>query len=66
MSTKVKKSSTPVELDDHTKKIMAVRAIMKERELVREAGNFVKSDQLRDALKARYDCSIRFLNVIFY
>lgn len=39
------------EVDEHTKKILAVRALMRERDEARSSGDFGKSDTLRDKLK---------------
>lgn len=38
-------------LDEQSKRIIQVRTIMNERDAVRKAGNFLKSDELRDKLK---------------
>ena len=38
-------------LDDQSKRIIAVRTVMNERDAARRNGNFLKSDELRDKLK---------------
>ena len=38
-------------LDEHSKKIVEVRTIMREREKARKNDDFGKSDKLRDVLK---------------
>ena len=38
-------------LDEHSKRIVSVRTVMNERDEARKAGNFLKSDELRDKLK---------------
>ncbi len=40
-------------LDEQTKRVLAVRTVMREREDSRVAGNYVKSDLLRDHLVKR-------------
>jgi hypothetical protein len=39
------------ELDEHTKKILAVRALIRDRDEARSSGDFGKSDTLSDPLK---------------
>lgn len=41
-------------LDEHSKKIVEVRTIMREREKARKNDDFGKSDKLRDVLKDKY------------
>ena len=45
-------------IDEHTKKILAVKAIMRERDDARKSADFGKSDTLRDKLMTEYDVVI--------
>ena len=46
------------ELDEHSKKIVKVRTIMRERENARKSDDFGKSDKLRDVLKDKYGVAV--------
>jgi hypothetical protein len=46
------------ELDEHTKKILAVRALIRDRDEARSSGDFGKSDTLRDRLKNEFEVII--------
>jgi hypothetical protein len=54
---KVKKVST-VNLDERSKKILAIRAALKERDDARDNGDYGKSDVIRDKLVNDYDIEI--------
>ena len=45
-------------LDDHSKKVVDVRTLMREREKARKADDFGKSDKLRDVLKEKYGVAV--------
>ena len=45
-------------LDSHSRKIVEVRTIMREREIARKADDFGKSDKLRDVLKDKYGVGV--------
>ena len=51
-------ATTKPEMDEHTKKILAVRTLMKERDEARVSGDFGKSDTYRDKLKNEFDVII--------
>ena len=46
------------DLDEHSKKIVEVRMIMRERETARKANDFGKSDSLREKLKDEYGVAV--------
>ncbi len=45
-------------IDEHSKKILAVKALMRERDIARTTSDFGKSDTLRDKLMNEYDVTI--------
>lgn len=49
-TTQAKEIIDSSKLDDHSKKILEVRKLVRERDEAREGGQFVKSDNLRDKL----------------
>jgi len=51
-------TAKPVVIDDHSKKILAVKALMRERDIARVESDFGKSDTLRDRLMNEYDVTI--------
>jgi hypothetical protein len=51
-------SASKPTMDEHTKKILAVRSLIKERDDARAAADFGKSDTLRDKLKNEFDVII--------
>lgn len=51
-------TAKPVVIDDHSKKILAVKALMRERDVARVESDFGKSDTLRDRLMNEYDVTI--------
>lgn len=57
VAAKAKKVSA-VTLDDRSKKILAIRAALKERDDARDNGDYGKSDVIRDRLVKDYDIEI--------
>lgn len=51
-------TAKPVVIDEHTKKILAVKALMRERDIARVESDFGKSDTLRDKLMSEYGVTI--------
>ena len=45
-------------LDEQSKRILAVRKIMKDREIARQSGNYIQSDLLRQLLSKTMDVSV--------
>eukprot|EP01032_Pedospumella_encystans_P010487 gene10487-12252_t len=51
-------TAKPIVIDEHTKKILAVKALMRERDVARVESDFGKSDTLRDKLMTEYGVTI--------
>ena len=46
-------------LDEHSKKILTIRTVMKDREKARKDKDFSKSDDLRDKLLKEFNVEVR-------
>lgn len=58
VNKKMETAQPKTDVDAHTKKILAVRALIRERDAARNAADFGKSDTLRDRLKSEFDVII--------
>ena len=47
-------SSGKDNLDEKSKKILAIRKILKDRDVEKQNANFAKADSMRDLLKEKY------------
>lgn len=59
-SSKVEATNSKVydELDPHTKKILKIKEIVKKRDELRENGDYLKADSVRELLKVKYNVDL--------